>query len=739
MIISIDFETRSMVNLRKTGVYPYAEHWSTDVWCMAYAIDDGPVKVWTPNTKPRFSIRELFPKADELRAWNAGFEHIIYRDIMVPRYGFPAVDMEQWVDTAAEAAAMSLPRGLGKAAQVLGLDTQKDNEGYKLMMKMAKPRCIGAWWVGNTGPFPTKAAAMEDVKAFGLDKSLLYKDDHTVMWWDTPEMIQRLIEYCVKDVEVERAIKDVLRPLRPAERGVYLMTQRMNDRGVYVDSELVDAAADIVEQALVDANLELSEITGGAVTKVSQVAKLTAWLAENGLVVDNLRKDTVRDLLAGDDITDPVIRRVLEIRRDGGKTSTGKLAAFQRCVAEDHRAHGLLVYHGASTGRWTASLVQPQNFPRPDVDGVEELIPMVREREYNQLCEAGHAPLPVVSSMLRSMMCAAPGHTLLAGDYSQIEARVLAWIAGQDSLTELFRSGGKIYETMASYIFNIPVDEIAKDSFERQIGKNSILGFGFQMGENRFAEQVQEQSGIVLDRGSFHLWCPSKYCRWRVRSVPRDQVPPKVGERRCPRCRWDQGTIQITRERPDLAYEAKVGYRTLYPRIAQFWKDIESAAVHAVMNPGENYDVGVGHPITFTFRGQFLHCRLPSKRYLYYAKPEIRERRLPAPYDDVLKPSLRYLAVDSLTKQWRGHYTYGGHLTENVVQAMARDLMAGAMLRMEQAGYAPVLTVHDEVVVEAPTENADLSHFMDLMRVIPSWAEGLPVAAEGWQGQRYRK
>jgi DNA polymerase len=726
MRINIDFETRSMVDLRKTGVYPYAEHWSTDILCMAWAIDDGPVEVWSPFLEENpweGALREalLFPEM-ELRAWNSGFEHVIYRDILVPRYDFPAVRTEQWVDTAAEAAALALPRALGKAARVLGLEAQKDQEGYKLMMKLSRPRTVGAWWKGAAGPFATKSEAQ---KQPGTGK--LYQDDFTVVWWDDPEKLDRLIQYCKQDVETERAVQQVLRRLNVPEQAVFLMNQRMNDRGIHVDTDLVDAAQEIMDHVLDEANTKLRELTDGAVQKVTNTGNMKDWVNGQGVPMVDMKKDTVRDLLETELPDD--VRSVLQIRQDAGKTSTAKLDAFERCLADDGRVHGLHLYHGASTGRWAGMLLQTQNFPRPEFkrEELEALIPAVLARDITALEEAG-APAVIIASMLRSMIMAAPGHSLLAADYSQIEARVLAWIAGQTDLVALFAEGGKIYETMAAYIFDMSVEDVAKDSFERQIGKNSVLGAGFQMGADRFAEQVREQTGIILERGrrwvcdpcdDLHEWHPDDP----------DIVP-------CPRCQRKMERKQLD---DDLAAQAIQGYRTLYYMIPQFWRDIEAAALKAVRNPGEVYTVGHGAEIRYTYRGQFLWCQLPSKRFLAYARPEIRERPLPEPYQDIIKESLSYLGVDSLTKQWRRHYTYGGHLTENVVQAMARDLMAGAMLRVEQAGYRPVLTVHDEVVVEAIEGEADFSTFMDLMQVLPRWAEGLPLAAEGWQGQRYRK
>lgn len=704
--VSIDFESRSTVDLRRTGVYPYAAHPDTDLWCMSYSFEEeDAVHTWTPDDTPDADDARLMAHVEAggtLRAWNSGFEYVMWNQILAPRYGWPETTVGQWVDTAAEAAAMALPRGLGKAAKVLGMDEEKDDKGYRLMMQMARPRSIGAYWFhrGNLtyGPFAAKDEGDTFRKAMGWKpkECRFSRDDHTIVWWDDSLKLVRLIEYCEQDVRTEKAMALALRDLHAAERGVFLLTQRMNDTGVPVDTELVKASQEMLDFALEDATQRLRDITDGAVRGVTKVSALREWVNANGLDIDNLRKDTVRDILNGD-LPDGPVREALQIRQDAGKTSTAKLEAFLRCTGDDNRARGLLLYHGASTGRWAGRLIQPQNFPRPDIYDVEPYIDLVKARDYEALLATG-TPVPVlVSSLLRSMFCAPEGRTFMCADYSQVEARVLAWIAGQDDLVELFASGGKVYETMGAYIFGKEVEEISKDSFERQIGKNSVLGAGFQMGADRFAEQVREQTGIVLDRG-------------------------------------DDG------ERPDLAAQAITGYRKLYSAIPQFWRDIEATAIKAVRNPGKAYNVGASPtPIKFLRAGGFLWCQLPSGRRLAYAKPEIRERALPKPYQHVKREGLSFLGVDSMTNQWRRHHTYGGHLTENVVQAMARDLIAGGMLRLQQAGYTPILTVHDEVLVEVDEGTGDFDRFMDLVTTLPRWAEGLPLAGEGWTGRRYRK
>ncbi len=738
MILSIDFETRSTLDLRKTGVYPYAAHPTTGVWCMAWALNDDEPRLWTsasPDPKVPRKVCSAVVHGCELRAWNAQFERIIWREIMVKRYGFPPVKDEQWVDTAAEAAALALPRSLDQAARVLGLDVEKDMAGRRLMLQMAKPRKIGAYRVeceeGCTdGPYRTKAEFPEvcQVQECGAPIVGGVEDPKAVVFWDDEDRRQRLYEYCRQDVRVERAVKERLKPLSPAEREVYLLDQRINDRGVRIDLPLVTAAQELVALATAEGNAELERITNGDVTAVTKVADFTRWLNYRGLDVPNLRKDTVRDLLAGEGL-DEDLEQALQIRADVGKSSTAKLAKMVSAVCKDLRARGLFLYHAASTGRWGGKLIQPQNFPRPVIEA-EGYIPWVLDREY-ELIEFEHPAAVVVSSMLRSMLIASPGHRFLAGDFGQIEARVLAWIAGQDDLLELFASGGKVYEEMAAYIYGVPVEEIEDPSERRQVGKNTVLGCGFQMGADRFAEQAQEQTGLVLDRGVKFLLCGE--CGYATRMAGNE---PNSSAR----CKCREGDFTMAWVREDMAKKAVDGYRTLYAKVPQFWWDINDAALHAVMNPGTIHAVGRNDSIKFVVRGQFLWCRLPSGRFLAYAKPDIRDKRLPEPYEHVVKPSVTYMGVDSKTRKWRRHYTYGGHLTENVVQATARDLLASAMLRIEAAGYgAPVLTAHDEIVCDVPEDFGSLDEFLKLMRTRPKWAAGLPVKAGGWSGNRYRK
>lgn len=655
MKINLDFETRSTVDLRKTGVYPYALSPTTDVWCLAYAIDGAEPQVWRPGQP----VPDAFKSASrelELHAWNAQFERIIWSLLLVKRYGFPRLELEQFHCTAATAAAMALPRALDQAARVLGIDAQKDKEGHALMMRMAKPRK------------PRKG-----------------EDPNGVYWWDEEEKIQRLIQYCVQDVRVEAQIGPLLRPLSPAERRVYLLDQSINDRGVQLDLPLVRAAQRVAQRAIGEANAELLEVTGGAATAVTKPAEITAYLQEQGVDIDNVRKDTVRDLLAAG-VEDDAARRALEIRSEAAKSSTAKLEAMLNAACFDGRARGLLLYHGAGTGRWSGKLVQPQNMPRPEIKGIERFIPMVQSGDYETIA-AEAPPLVVVSGLLRSMLIAAPGHRLIAGDYSQIEARVTAWFAGQEDLLHLFATGGKVYEDMGAFIFGKRVEEVGKDSLERFVGKETVLGCGFQMGWQSFKENVQKKSGIVLG--------------------------------------------------DEVAEQAVIGYRNKNQRIVAFWRAINQAAIDAVAEPGRVTRAGAQRAqVAFLKQGRYLWMVLPSGRPLAYCDPQVIERMTPW---GEKKPAVRFMGVNSYTRQWCPQYLYGGLLTENAVQGTARDIAAAAMVRLDAAGYRPILSVHDEVLGEPPLGHGTLEEFMELMKKCPAWANGLPVAVDGWEAERYRK
>ena len=635
MVVSIDFETRSAVDLRKTGVYKYASDPSTDIWCMAYKApwsDD--VQVWLPGDAEDTHLEDWIMAGGLLSAWNANFERTIWNEIMVERYEWPPTKIKQWRCTMAQASAMGLPRALGQAASVLGVEEQKDKAGAALMLRMARPRKVNA--------------------------------DGSYTWWNTKDKIDTLVAYCIQDVKTELSVAATLNDMPDSERRLYQLDQRINDRGVKVDLDLIERVSKLANSASENIDAEIKRLTNGQVKAATNAMDLTAWLRSYGLQVKSVDKQTVTRML-GMEKLHPIIKQVLRLRQDGAKSSTAKYEAMVNAANADNRMRGLLLYHGAATGRWSGRLVQPQNFPRPQKkqDELDQIIAKLKADE--DVSEYG-AGTVLASDLLRSMLIAEDSHRLMFADYSAIEARVLAWIAGQTDLVETFRKGGDVYKEMASAIYNVNVESVTDG--QRQVGKMAILGCGYGMGGKRFAEQCATM-GINVDE---------------------DEA---------------KRIVSVYREKND--------------RIAQYWRDSENEFVEMVKGAGRVGSVGLP---------------LPSGRSLTYHNPRIIQRETPW---GAMRDTAQVDTLNSVTRQWVSQIIWGGLLTENVVQATARDLMATAMMALELKGYNVILSVHDEIISEVPDDFGSLEEMIEIMTRVPAWANGCPVNAEGKEGKRYRK
>lgn len=635
MVVSVDFETKSAVDLRKTGVYKYAADPSTDIWCMAYKApwsDD--VLVWQPGDEVDAYLEDWIRAGGLLSAWNANFERTIWNNIMVGRYQWPDTRINQWRCTMAQASAMGLPRSLGQAGAVLGVEEQKDKTGAALMLRMARPRKVNA--------------------------------DGSYTWWNTKDKVEALVAYCRQDVKTELSVAEVLNEMPDSERRLYQLDQRINDRGVALDVDLVHRVKALASNASIEIDAEIQRLTKGQVKAATNGMDLVAWLNSHGIATKSVDKQTVARLLTSDKLH-PVIREVLTLRQNGAKSSTAKYDAMLHAVDADGRMRGLLVYHGAATGRWSGKLVQPQNFPRPQKkqDELDEIIAKLKADE--DVSEHG-AGTVLASDLLRSMLVAKDGHRLMFADYSAIEARVLAWVAGQSDLVETFRKGGDVYKEMASAIYNVDVEAVTDG--QRQVGKMAILGCGYGMGGKRFAEQCASM-GIKVDEDEAK----------RIVSV----------------------------------------YREKNNRIAQYWRDVEQDFVDMVKDAGRVKAVGLP---------------LPSGRLLTYHNPRIIQRETPW---GAMRDTAQVDTLNSVTRQWTSQIIWGGLLTENVVQATARDLMATAMMALEVKGYNVILSVHDEIISEVPDNFGSLDEMIDIMTRVPAWAQGCPINAEGKEGKRYRK
>ncbi len=588
-----------------------------------------------------------------MRAWNAQFERIIWREILTPRYGFPEPELEPGVGSAAEAAARARPRNLPGAAQATGVAQQKDKDGYALMMRMTRPRKV--------------------------------VDDRPVWWDKDTDKLTRLYAYCKQDVRTERAIIKCLRRLSPREREVYLLDQRINDRGFKVDRPLILAARAVVEEGVSRANETLASLTEGVVTSVTENGRLTGWLRAQGVETPGVAKAAVREMLESD--LDPSVREVLQTRADAGRSSTAKLVSMLDHADEaDDRVRGSLLYHGASTGRWTGRGVQPQNFPRGEFspEQLAEFLPDLRAQRYDHIDLLAH-PITVVSSALRSMIIADEGHDLIVADYSAIEARVLNWLAGQQDVVSLFAQGADVYSYTAAKLTNTPYVPGQKHA-HRQTGKFAELGCGYGMG----AENAVRAAKAVYQ-------------------------------------------LELT---PERAKEIVTGYRSSHRQVVQLWYAAERACLRALDAPGEVQRFGAEGNLRAIVAGAYLYLVLPSGRPLCYAAP--RAVVVMTPWGEE-KLQLEFSGVDPLSKGWGRLGAYGGLLVENIVQAVSRDIMAEGMLRVEAAGYPCVLSVHDEVVAEPEQGGGSVEEFVSLLSAAPEWAKGCPITAEGWRGPRYRK
>lgn len=658
-LLLIDYETRSTVDLKKTGVGPYSEHPDTDVWCCAYKFDDeDSVNVWVPPEPCPERVRAHIESGNKVIAHNAQFEYNITNNVMHPRYGWPKLRHAQLVDTMAEAYAMALPGGLGEAGAAVGLDLQKDMQGHRIMLQMCKPRA---------------------------------EKDGKIIWWDAPEKVQRLIEYATVDVASEVELYGRLRRLSEREQRVWQLDQQINERGVYVDQDLINAALRITDIEKKRLNAKMSALTRGKVTACTQTALLTRWVKLQGVEVDSIAKAEIVDLLDRDDIP-AYVKQVLSLRREANKSSTAKLQAFLNGASRDGRVRHLFQYHAATTGRWGGRKVQTQNLPRGNIKwkNIPRAIDLVMAQDVIAIDNEFGGVMSTVSTLIRPMICAAPGHKLICADFSNIEGRVLAWIAGEDWKIDAFKdfdagTGHDLYNVAYAKSFKVPVESVTSD--QRQLGKVQELALGFGGGVGAF-QSMAKIYGV---------------------SVPDTK-----------------------------ADELKLAWRDAHPKVKAFWYAIDKAAIDAVRNPGVIFSAGVkGRQIRYRVSGSFLWCRLPSGRDLCYPYPQLIKGATPWGEE---RDMLIYKTVDGFTKKWGAHQTWYGELVENIVQGIARDVLVDAMFRVDAWGYNVVMHVHDEIVSEEPlSSSTSLAEFQQLMAEVPSWAEGLPIAAKGWEGDRYRK
>jgi DNA polymerase len=686
--LGADFESFSEVDLKKSGLHNYATHPSTGAHCLSYGPDPDHIKTWVEGEPFPEDLKIHIAQGGIITAWNAAFEWSIWNLCCVPKYGWPPLPIGQVRCSMVRAYAMALPGALEDAAPALGVDQRKDAEGHRIMLQLSKPKKDGTMWRRD---------------ADSLDKFF------------------KMYEYNRQDVRTELACLDRLMELSPSECALWELDHKINNRGVLCDLPSIEKAITIVEAEQKRLNGEMLQVTGGVVGSCNEVQMLGKWIKSQGVEMDGLAKADVLNVLAATDeyqvienefgqaievippgiSLPPAVRRALELRQEAAKSSTAKLATMLNKASADGRIRNMHQFHAASTGRWAGRGVQPQNLfrTRPGITqaDIEAMFSMLCDKEMFDLF---YGPsMAAISDCIRGVLIAAEGNELVACDFSAIEARALAWLAGQESVLEIFRGHGKIYEHDAANVFHIPIDEVTKA--QRQIGKVLRLSMGYEGGVG--AGQAMARTYDV--------------------HIPDDEF--------------------------DMLKKA---WRAANRRIVQYWYALEEAVIGAMRGGGVTSAGAPGRQVKFRKAGSFLWALLPSGRALCYPYPELRMVMTPwgeekeqltfmTVVDQTQKKKAKALSDPNSKGRWQRVSTYGGSLAENMTQAIARDLLADAMVKIEAEGCEIVLHVHDEAVAEVKQFRAQyaLERMEAIMSEAPAWAKGLPLAAEAWKGKRYRK
>jgi DNA polymerase len=677
----LDLETYSEAPITN-GTHAYAE--GAEVMLVAWALDDGPVSVWdvTKDFLPPDDLR--YAKFDEVWAHNSHFDRTVLQHAMP---GLVPTDPRWWRDTMVQALSHGMPGSLAQLSQILRLpiDQAKDKDGKRLIHLFCKPR-------NSTIRRATRETHPEDWAKF--------------------------VEYAALDIEAMREIHKRL-PMwnyRGAELDLWHLDQRINDRGVAIDMNLVRGAIHAVDVAQKDLAERTDDITDGQLASTTKRQAMLDYVAERyGVIVDDLQMSTVERML-GDPDTDPGLRALLEIRLQASTTSTSKYKTLLKGTGRDARLRGTLQFNGAArTGRWAGRLFQPQNLPRPTLK--QHLIDAGIEA-----IKAGSADLVVdnvmqlTSSAIRSVIVAPPGKKLVVADLSNIEGRDQAWLAGEEWKLQAFRdfdagNGPDLYKLAYGKTFGVSPASVTKD--QRQVGKVQELALGYAGGVGAFvtfaaaygidlealgAEALLTAPGWAVDEAK-------EFFAWNEK-----QGRPAHG---------------LSRDAFVACDAIKRGWRHAHSATSSYWGELQDAAVEAVQNP----------EVTITCRrvkvrrdGAWLRVALPSGRAVCYPSPAL------------LDGAVTYMGVNQYTRQWCRLKTYGGKIFENLCQAVARDVMTANMPLIEAAGYQIVLTVHDEVICEAPdSEEFNADRLSALLSANPVWAPSMPLAAAGFETYRYRK
>ncbi|MGX7139986.1 DNA polymerase [Facklamia languida] len=639
--LSIDLETYSSVDLGKSGVYKYAESEDFEILLFAYSIDDGEVKVIdlaSGEIIPEEILSALSDESVEKWAFNANFERVCLSRFLGKR-----LKPQGWYCTMIWSAYLGLPLSLEKVGEVLKLDKQKLNEGKALIRYFSIP-CK-----------PTKTNGMRT-------RNLPH---HDLEKWSTFK------EYNKRDVETEMAIKKKLSafPMPQSEWENYWVDQNINDRGILIDEVLVDSAIKF-DEILRDENMDRAiGLTG--LENPNSPLQLKEWLNKKGLEIESLAKKDVEAALKnakGD------IKEVLELRQELSKSSVRKYDAMKNVKGKDNRARGLIQFYGANrTGRYSGRLIQVQNLRRNNLKNLDLARSLVKNRDYETMEILYESPSDILSQLIRTAFIAKEGTRFIISDFSAIEARVLAWLAGEQWVLDAFENGEDIYSRTASRMFGVPVEKHGVNGHLRQKGKIATLACGYQ-----------GALGALKAMGGIEM------------GLSEDELQSIVDS-----------------------------WREANPNIVSLWWDIDSVVKRVVKTRSkEEYK-----NLVISYEKGILFIELPSKRRLAYPKAKIGMNRFGG-------ESIVYEGI-VVGNKWDKIESYGGKFVENIVQAIARDILAEAMMRIENEGFNIVMHIHDEVVIES--DLSSIEEINEIMSIVPSWAPGLILDSDGFESEFYKK
>ncbi len=653
--LSIDIETYSSVDIKKSGMYKYALSDDFQILLFAYSIDFGEVKIIDlakGEILPGEVVSALNDKNIIKHAYNAPFEWWCLNQA-----GYKT-EIDQWRDTMFHGLYCGYTAGLGATGTAIGLpqDKKKDTTGKALIKLFCVP-CK-----------PTK-------KNGGRLRNLPHHE---------PEKWELFKNYCIQDVVTETGIYERLSnfPVPQEEQELWVLDQKINAYGVKIDTELVRGALNINDAVTAELTEEAVQVTG--LDNPNSATQLGKWLKEKtGQDIENLQKGTVSELIGS--LEDKEAVRVLEIRQELAKTSIKKYVAMEEAICPDGRIRGLLQFYGANrTGRWAGRLVQVQNLPRNYLETLDYAREIVKSQDADFLKLVYGNVSDTLSQLIRTAFVPSEGHKFVVADFSAIEARVIAWLAGEQWRQEVFATHGKIYEASASQMFGVPIELIKKGNPEyalRQKGKVAELALGYG-----------GSSGALIAMGALDM------------GLTEEELPDVVR-------RW----------------------RNANKRITDLWYGIENAVIK-LMETGETQGLkGIifSREIDLIYGQDFLTIKLPSGRKLYYPKPHLKENRFGS-------NALHYFGVNQTTKKWEVQETYGGKLVENIVQAVSRDCLAVTLKRLKDEGLQTVMHIHDEAVIDADP-NVDLDKVCELMGQPIEWAPGLLLKAAGFESGYYMK